>query len=52
MDIQIHKAFRTPNRHDHKRTSAYHMIVEMPRGQNKEKNIKNFKKEESSYIQK
>jgi hypothetical protein len=39
MDIQVQKAFRTPNRKDQKRTSC-HIIVKMPRLQNKGRLLK------------
>jgi hypothetical protein len=35
MDIQVYNAFRTPNRHDQKRTSPYTIIVKIPRVQRK-----------------
>lgn len=31
MYIQTQKALRTPNRHDHKRTSPCHILLKMPR---------------------
>jgi hypothetical protein len=36
MDIQVKGAIRTPNQHDQKRTSPHHIIVKMPRVENKE----------------
>jgi hypothetical protein len=36
MDIQIKKAFRTPDRHDQKRTCTHHIIVKTLTLQSKE----------------
>jgi hypothetical protein len=37
IDIQIQKTFTTtPNRNDQKRTFMYHIVIKMPRVQNKE----------------
>jgi hypothetical protein len=51
MYIQVHEVFRTLNGHDQKRTFPCHIIVKMPRVQNKENN-ENSKMEMVSYLQK
>jgi hypothetical protein len=40
MNIQVQDAFRTPNRHDQKRTSPWHIIAKLSEVQNKERILK------------
>ena len=38
--MNIHEAFRTPNRLDQKRNSSYHIIIKTPNALNKERILK------------
>lgn len=40
VDIQVREAFRTPNRHDQKRTSPQHIIVKLPKILERERILK------------
>jgi hypothetical protein len=40
MCIQVHRAFRIPNRHVQRRTSLSYTIVQIPRIKNKERILK------------
>jgi hypothetical protein len=51
MDIHVQEALRIPNRHDLKKTSSCHIIVKMPRVQNKERILK-ATKEKSNLLTK
>jgi hypothetical protein len=44
VDLKLQDAFLAPNKHDYKRTSPCHIVVKMPRLENKEKNIENCKR--------
>jgi hypothetical protein len=48
MNIQVHKTFKTPNKHTQKRTSLGHIIFKMPRAQNKD-SLKIWKKCQVTY---
>jgi hypothetical protein len=40
MITKVQEVFRTPNTHDHKKTSAHHITLKMPRSENKERILK------------
>jgi hypothetical protein len=40
MPINVHEAYRIPNRLDQKRNSSHHIIVKGPNAQNKERTLK------------
>jgi hypothetical protein len=45
MPMNIQKAYKTPNRLDHKSNSSFHIIIKTPNAQNKERIIKAVKGE-------
>jgi hypothetical protein len=47
MDVQVHKAFRIPNKHGQKRPSPHHFIVKILRVENKERITGGWKREVS-----
>jgi hypothetical protein len=51
MDIQVYNAFRTPNRHDQKRTTPCHTIIIMPKLKKKMKHIESCKRKMPAFIQ-
>jgi hypothetical protein len=40
MDTHVQEAFQTPNRHDQKKKNPHHIIIKMPKVENKERILK------------